>query len=65
MFQIGKSLFDEKGAEIVKDLVAKAKRNKVKLFLPVDFIIAQKINQNTDTSTATVSSGIPPDYMVG
>lgn len=61
--EIGKSLFDEKGAEIVKDLVAKAKQKNVKLFLPVDFITAQKINQNTDTGTATVSSGIPPDYM--
>lgn len=61
--EIGKSLFDEKGSAIVNGLVAKAKQNNVKLLLPVDFITAPSICQNTDTGTATVCSGIPPDSM--
>ena len=63
-FQIGKSLFDEKGAETVKAIVAKAKQNNVNLLLPVDFITASKICWDVDTDTATVTSGIPSDFMV-
>src|SRR3954468_4256236 len=40
--QIGDSLYDAAGAEIIPELVAKAKEKGVQIHLPVDFITADK-----------------------
>ncbi|KAG8506494.1 Phosphoglycerate kinase 1, partial [Galemys pyrenaicus] len=61
--EIGTSLFDEEGAKIVKDLMSKAEKNGVKITLPVDFVIADKFDENAKTGQATVASGIPADWM--
>ncbi|KAL4660047.1 phosphoglycerate kinase 1 [Arapaima gigas] len=61
--EIGTSLFDEEGSKIVKDLMAKAEKNGVKITLPVDFVIADKFDENAATGTATVAKGIPADWM--
>lgn len=37
---IGKSLFDKAGADLVKDIMAKAKERNVRLTLPVDYVTA-------------------------
>ena len=39
---IGSSLYDEEGAKIVPEIMAKAKEKGVKLHLPVDFVTADK-----------------------
>lgn len=62
--QIGNSLFDEEGAAIVKDLMAKAEKNGVKITLPVDFVTADKFDEHAATGTATVAAGIPAGWMV-
>ncbi len=62
--QIGNSLYDEEGAGIVKDLMAKAEKNGVKITLPVDFITADKFDEKAATGTATVAAGIPAGWMV-
>nr|XP_015816723.2 phosphoglycerate kinase 1 [Nothobranchius furzeri]XP_054586663.1 phosphoglycerate kinase 1 [Nothobranchius furzeri] len=61
--EIGTSLFDEEGATIVKDLMAKAEKNGVKITLPVDFVTADKFDENAATGTATVAGGIPAGWM--
>ncbi|XP_028129050.2 probable phosphoglycerate kinase isoform X1 [Diabrotica virgifera virgifera] len=61
--QIGSSLYDEKGAEIVTKLLDKAKSNNVQIHLPVDFIIADKFDENAKSSCATVKQGIPEGWM--
>ncbi|KAL7844600.1 hypothetical protein SRHO_G00231390 [Serrasalmus rhombeus] len=61
--EIGTSLFDEEGSKIVKDLMAKAEKNGVKISLPVDFVIADKFDEKAATGTATVEAGIPADWM--
>lgn len=61
--QIGNSLFDEEGSKIVKDLMAKAEKNGVKITLPVDFITADKFDEHAQTGEATVASGIPAGWM--
>ncbi|KAF6091215.1 phosphoglycerate kinase 1 [Phyllostomus discolor] len=61
--EIGTSLFDEEGAKIVKDLMAKAEKNGVKITLPVDFVTADKFDENAKTGQATVASGIPAGWM--
>ncbi|XP_078737328.1 phosphoglycerate kinase-like [Lampetra fluviatilis] len=61
--EIGGSLFDEEGAGIVRDLMAKAEKNKVTITLPTDFITADKFDENATTGTATLKTGIPAGWM--
>ncbi|KAI0048250.1 phosphoglycerate kinase [Auriscalpium vulgare] len=60
---IGNSLFDAPGSENVAALVAKAKKNNVKLVFPVDYITADKFDKNANTGIATDAEGIPADWM--
>ncbi|KAG8167986.1 hypothetical protein KVR01_003675 [Diaporthe batatas] len=60
---IGNSLFDEAGSKTVPQLVEKAKKNNVKLVLPVDFITADKFDKDANTGTATDKEGIPEGWM--
>jgi phosphoglycerate kinase len=61
--KIGNSLFDEAGSKTVGDLVEKAKKNNVKIVLPVDYITADKFDKNAKTGTATDEEGIPDGWM--
>ncbi|XP_069842096.1 phosphoglycerate kinase 1 [Dendropsophus ebraccatus] len=61
--EIGTSLYDEEGAKIVNDLMAKAKKNGVRITLPVDFTTADKFDENANTGQASVSTGIPAGWM--
>ncbi|KAJ2158607.1 phosphoglycerate kinase [Coemansia sp. RSA 552] len=61
--EIGKSLYDAKGAEIVQRLVEKAKKNKVEFVLPTDFVTADKFAPDATTGHATVQSGIQGDLQ--
>ncbi|KAF2746397.1 phosphoglycerate kinase [Sporormia fimetaria CBS 119925] len=61
--KIGNSLFDEEGAKTVKDLVEKAKKNNVKIVLPVDYITADSFSADAKTGYATDSDGIPDGWM--
>jgi len=46
---IGRSLFDKVGAEIVPDIVAKAKEKGVKLILPIDFVCGDNFSADCNT----------------
>ncbi|XP_063059036.1 phosphoglycerate kinase 1 [Engraulis encrasicolus] len=61
--EIGNSLYDDEGAKIVKDLMAKAEKNKVKINLPTDFVTGDKFDEHATTGTATVAQGIPANWM--
>lgn len=61
--QIGNSLFDKAGAEIVQGIIDKAKSKNIPIHFPVDFITADKFDKNAATSEATVESGIPDGWM--
>jgi phosphoglycerate kinase len=60
---IGNSLFDEAGSQKVASLVEKAKKNNVKLVLPVDDVIAEKFDKDANTRVATDEEGIPDGWM--
>lgn len=60
---IGNSLFDEPGSHNVKNLVEKAKKNNVKIVLPVDFVTGDKFDKDANVSTATQEQGIPDGWM--
>ena len=61
--EIGASLFDAAGAEIVKRLVDKAKAKGVRLTLPTDFIAADKFAADANTQLCTAKGGIPAGWM--
>ena len=44
------SLFDEEGAKIVNKLMEKAQQKKVKMHFPVDFVTADKFDENANVS---------------
>ena len=43
--------------------MSKAEKNGVKITLPVDFVTADKFDENAKTGQATVASGIPAGWM--
>jgi len=61
--EIGNSLFDADGAEIITRIMAKADANGVKIHFPVDFVTADKFDKDAATGSATVESGIPAGWM--
>jgi len=60
---IGNSLFDEPGSKTVGELIEKAKKNNVKVVLPVDYITADKFAADASIGSATDESGIPDGWM--
>lgn len=60
---IGGSLFDEAGAEIVPKLVEKAKKNNVKIYLPVDYVTGDKFSADATVGYAVASEGIEGTKM--
>ncbi|KAL8954312.1 MAG: hypothetical protein Q9183_007204, partial [Haloplaca sp. 2 TL-2023] len=61
--KIGDSLFDEAGSKTVGDLVEKAKKNNVKIVLPVDYVTADTFDKDAKTGYATDEEGIPDGWM--
>lgn len=61
--KIGNSLFDEAGSKTVADIVEKAKKNNVKLVLPVDHVTADKFAKDAKVGSATDEEGIPDGWM--
>jgi len=61
---IGGSLYDEAGAKIVPEIMAKAEAKGVEIVLPVDFVTSSEFGEGGEISTATLEGGIP-DGMMG
>ncbi|VDM64382.1 unnamed protein product, partial [Angiostrongylus costaricensis] len=61
--EIGKSLFDQEGAKIVKELLAKAKEKNVKIHLPVDVVVGDKFAEGASSKVVTLAEGVPADHM--
>jgi len=60
---VGKSLFDEKGSKIVKDIVEKAKAKNVTIHFPCDWVAADKFAKDATHKVVSRSEGIPDDWM--
>lgn len=61
---IGKSLFDEEGAKIVPQIMAKAKERGVKIHLPQDYVIADKFEETAQTAVRDIlGAGIDDGWM--
>ncbi len=59
---IGDSLFDEEGAKIVADIMAKAAAKGVKIHLPTDHVAADKFDAGAATQVVTDAQGIPAGW---
>jgi phosphoglycerate kinase len=61
--QIGKSLVEEDKVDLARQLLQKAKTRKLKFLLPVDHVIADKIDANATTQTVSAQQPIPATMM--
>jgi phosphoglycerate kinase len=61
--EIGASLYDPAGAEIIPELLEKAVEKGVNFHLPVDFVTADKFEKNAAVGAATVEQGIPAGWL--
>merc|ERR1712227_411902 len=60
---IGSSLYDDEGAKVVPEIMAKAKEKGVEIILPVDFTISSKFGEDGEIKTAKKADGIPEGFM--
>lgn len=61
--QIGSSLYDEEGANLVPEIMRKAQEKNVKIHLPTDFICADKFEETAQVMTRTDSQGIDDGWL--
>lgn len=61
--EIGSSLFDEEGAKLVPELMAKAKAAGKEIILPVDYVAADKFAADAATKAVSDAEGIPAGWM--
>ena len=60
---IGASLYDEDGAELVPDILAKAAKNGVRIHLPTDFVCGDKFAEDAQVVTRTEEQGIDDGWL--
>jgi len=61
--EIGGSLFDKKGADLVERIMKKAKEKNVKIHLPTDHVIADKYAADAKLGITDDEIGIPEKWM--
>jgi len=61
-YETGRSIVEEDLIEEAKGILHEAKTQKVKIFLPVDFIVAKEMQQETKSKVVTYQD-IPDDFM--
>jgi phosphoglycerate kinase len=60
---IGSSLFDEEGAKLVPEIMAKAAEKGVKIHLPTDYVAANRFAKDADTKVVTDAEGIEAGWL--
>jgi phosphoglycerate kinase len=61
--QVGKSLVEEDKIDLARQLLQEAKTRKLKFLLPVDHVVAEKIDINSITHVIDSGHPIPPNMM--
>jgi phosphoglycerate kinase len=61
--EVGKSLVEHDKLELAQKLLKQAKERDVRLLLPVDDVIAMKMENDIPTKIVNASQPIPADYM--
>ncbi len=60
--EIGNSIVEEDKIDIASQLIEDAKKNNVKLLLPIDVVVAKELNNNSENQLVT-SDAIPKDWI--
>ncbi|CUS20981.1 LAQU0S02e02806g1_1 [Lachancea quebecensis] len=60
--EIGNSIFDKAGAEIVPKLAEKAKQKNVQIVLPVDFVCGDSFSADAQVKNVTDKEGVPQGW---
>merc|ERR1719415_385721 len=61
--EIGASLFDEEGAQLVPEIKKKAAEKGVELILPVDFVCSSKFGDDGEIKAGDMSTGVPEGFL--
>ncbi len=61
--QTGKSLVEDDKLDLARELMSEARSKNVRLQLPVDHVIAEKIDTSAQTQIVKDANGIPADQM--
>merc|ERR1712070_523975 len=61
--EIGSSLYDEEGAEIINDIMAKAKEKNVTIHIPTDYMCADKFDAEANTKVRSSKEGVEEGWM--
>ena len=61
--QVGKSLLEEDKVDLARQLLHEAKTRKLKFLLPVDHIVAEKVDANAVVQTINSGQPIPANMM--
>ncbi|MFQ5442344.1 MAG: phosphoglycerate kinase [Thermodesulfobacteriota bacterium] len=60
--EVGKSFAEDNAMEEAREILKKAGEKKLKLYLPVDFVVATELSQSSETKVVTYQE-IPKDWM--
>ncbi|MBN1299421.1 MAG: phosphoglycerate kinase [Actinobacteria bacterium] len=60
-YEIGKSICEDEQLQYALDMIGQAKKNGVKLLLPVDIVVAEEFGENSESKNVDISS-IPPGW---
>lgn len=60
-YEVGRSLVEDSLLQEVKDVTEKARKNGIKFYLPVDFVVAEKFDPKAETKVVTFQE-IPPNW---
>lgn len=61
-YEIGNSLLEEDKIDLAKSFIQKAKEKGVKLYLPIDVVVASEFSKDADTKVVDITD-IPSDWM--
>jgi phosphoglycerate kinase len=62
-FEVGKSRVEDDKLDLARQIIQDAKKRNVKLLLPLDHIVADRIELNAVTRTIDATQPIPPNMM--
>lgn len=61
--QVGKSLVEDDKLELAKELVSQAQSRNIRLLLPLDHVVADKVDAGAKSQIISADEGIPADLM--
>src|SRR5437016_13134491 len=61
--QVGKSLVEEDKIELARELMKEPKDQKLRFLLPVDHVVASKVDVNARVQVVNSGQPIPPEMM--